>query len=101
MPFELNLTVKVNKKKPRTVYKFAKANYDNIYQDAENLSKEFFNRDPENINTELNSQFFKSGMLTILNRRVPYKKAGSWKDSPWITKDLKRSLRKKKRLYNN
>ena len=30
--FELNLTVKVNKKKPRTVYKFAKANYDDIHQ---------------------------------------------------------------------
>ena len=99
--FELNLAVKVNKKKPRTVYKFAKANYDDIHQDAKNLSKEFFNRDTENINTELNWQFFKSGMLTILNRRVPYKKAGSWNDSPWITKDLKRSLRKKKRLYNN
>ena len=40
-------------------------------------------------------------MLTILNQRAPYKKSGSWNDSPWITKDLKRSLRKQKRLYNN
>lgn len=101
MSFESNLAVKVNKKKPRTVYKFTKANHDDIHQDAENLSKEFFDRNPENINIESNWQFFKSGMLTILNRRVPCKKSGSWNDSPWITKDLKRSLRKQKRLYNN
>ena len=101
MSFELNLAIKVNKKKPRTVYKFTRANHDDIHQNAESLSKEFFDRNPENINTESNWEFFKSGMPTILNRRVPYKTSGSWNDSPWITKDLKRSLRKKKRLYNN
>ena len=39
-------------------------------------------------------------MLSILNSRVPSKKIGSWNDSPWITRDLKKLLRKKKRLYN-
>ena len=96
--FQLNLTVKVSKNKPRTVYKFAKANLEDIHHDAEILSKNFFKRNPENINTKDNWQFFKSGLLSILNSRVPCKKIGSWNDSPWITRDLKKLLRKKKRL---
>ncbi|PFX15492.1 putative RNA-directed DNA polymerase from transposon BS [Stylophora pistillata] len=38
MTFELNLTVKISKKKPRTVYKFAKANLEDIHHDAETLN---------------------------------------------------------------
>ena len=98
--FELNLTVKVSKKKPRSVYKFAKANLEDIHHDAEILNKNFFKRDPINISIEDKWQFFKSGLLSILDSRVPRKKIGSWNDSSWITRDLKRLLRKKKRLYN-
>ena len=39
--------------------------------------------------------------MEILHKRVPKKKLGSWSDAPWMTTDLKRLLRKKKRLYNN
>ncbi|EDO31726.1 predicted protein [Nematostella vectensis] len=99
--FDLNLSVKVNKKKPRIVYKFAKANFTDIRKDATILSNDFFERHPENINVESNWQFFKSGLMNILSRSVPTKKSGSWNNSPWMTRDLKTSLRKKKRLYNN
>ena len=88
--FELHLTVKVSKKKPRTVYKFSKANLEDIHHDAEILSMNFFKRGPENISIEDNWQFFKSGLLSILDSRVPRKKIGSWNDSPWITRDLKK-----------
>ena len=39
--FELNLTVKVSKKKLRTVYKFTKANLEDIHHDSEILSMNF------------------------------------------------------------
>ena len=39
--------------------------------------------------------------MEILHKSVPKKKLGSWSDAPWMTTDLKRLLRKKKRLYNN
>lgn len=73
--FELNLTVKISKKKPRTVYKFAKADLEDIHHDAETLSKNFFKRNPENISIEGNWQFFKSGLLSILDSRVPKKRS--------------------------
>ena len=98
--FELHLTVKVSTKKPRTVYKFSKANLEDIHHDAEIVSMNFFKRGPENISIEDNWQFFKSGLLSILDSRVPRKKIGSWNDSPWITRDLKKLLRKQKRFYN-
>ena len=39
--------------------------------------------------------------MEILHKRVPTKKLGTWSDTPWMTSELKRLLRKKKRLYNN
>ncbi|XP_028403960.1 uncharacterized protein LOC114526557 [Dendronephthya gigantea] len=99
--FDLNLSVKLNKKKPRTVYKFAKANLTDIRREATTLSEDFFERQPDNISIESNWEFFKSGIMDILNRRVPNKKSGSWSNCPWMTRDLKTALRKKKRLYNN
>ena len=39
--------------------------------------------------------------MEILHKRVPVKNLGSWSDTPWMARDLKRLLRKKKRLYNN
>lgn len=47
---------------------------------------------------EDNWQFIKAGLMEILNKKVPKKKLGTQSDTPWITRDLKRLLRKKKRL---
>ena len=71
-------------------FEFSKANLEDIHHDVEILSMNFFKRGPENISIEDNWQFFKSGLLSILDSRVPRKKIGSWNDSPWITRDLKK-----------
>lgn len=47
---------------------------------------------------EDNWQFIKAGLMEILNKKVPKKKLGTQSDTPWITRDLKRLVRKKKRL---
>ena len=47
---------------------------------------------------EDNWQFIKAGLMEILDKKVPKKKLGTQSDTPWITIDLKRLLRKKKRL---
>lgn len=47
---------------------------------------------------EDNWQFIKAGLMEILDKKVPKKKLGTQSDTPWITRDLKRLLRKKKRL---
>ena len=94
------LLVNNNKKKPRILYEFSKANFDAIRDDVKNLSGKFLRRNPENISLEDNWQFFKSGLLEITNQRVPSKRRVSWNELPWITRELKKSLRKKKRLYN-
>lgn len=66
--------------------------------DALELSKAFFGRNPMDYFIEDNWQFIKAGLMEILNKKVPKKKLGTQSDTPWITRDLKRLLRKKKRL---
>ena len=47
LSFDLNLSVKVNKKKPRSVYKFTKTDSNKVRMDATELtSKAFFDRNP-------------------------------------------------------
>ena len=95
------LTIKLNKKKPRSVYKFNNADFNELRMDATKFSKAFFARNPSDYSVEDNWQFFKTGLMEILHKRVPVKKLGSWSDTPWMARDFKRLLRKKKRLYNN
>ncbi|KAG1684579.1 hypothetical protein GQR58_009384 [Nymphon striatum] len=99
--FNLNLAIKSNKKKPRMVYRFSKANFDDIKMDAETLSNKFFERNPEILSVENNWQYFKMGLMKILRDRVPCRRLGSWSNTPWMTRDLKKSLKKKKKLYDN
>ena len=68
--------------------------------DASELSKTFFARNPTDYSVDDNWQFLKAGLIEILDKRVPKKKVGTWSDTPWITRDLKRLLWKKKRLHN-
>lgn len=95
--FDLNLTIKMNKKKPRSVYKFNNTDFNEVRMDATKLSKAFFARNPLDYFVEDNWKFFKAGLMEILHKRVPKKKLSSWSDAPWMTSDFKKLLRKKKR----
>ncbi|EDO30778.1 predicted protein [Nematostella vectensis] len=99
--FDLNVSIKVNKKKPRYVYKLRLTDFDAVRTDAEELGNNFFAREPSQYSVEQNWQMFIEGLLEIANKRVPMKKLGSSSDAPWITREHKRLLRKRKRLYNN
>ena len=67
----------------------------------QSLATAFFARNPSDYSVEDNWQFFKTGLMEILHKRGPVKKLDSWSDTPWMARDFKRLLRKKKRLYNN
>ena len=69
--FDLNLTIKLNKKKPRSVFKFSNTDFNEVRMDATELSKTFFARNPIDYFVEDNWQFFKTGLMEILHKRVP------------------------------
>ena len=73
--FDLNLSIKLNKKTPRSVYKFNNADFNEVRMDATKLSKAFFFRNPSDYSAEDNWQFFKTDLM-----EVPIKKLGSWRD---------------------
>ena len=90
--FDVNLAIKLNKKKPRSVYKFSNTDFNEVRMDATELSKAFFARNSLDYSVEDNWQFFKTGLLEVVRKRVPTKKLVTWSDSPWMTSNLKRQM---------
>ena len=70
------LTINLNKKKPRSVYKFNNADFNELRMDATKLSKAFFAGNHSDYSVEENWQFFKTGLMENLHKRVPVKKTG-------------------------
>ena len=80
--FDLSVTSKMNKKRPRSVYKFNKTKFNEVRMDASELSKTLFARNPTDYSVEENWQFLKAGLIEILDKRVPKKKLGTLSDTP-------------------
>jgi len=62
--------------------------------------KDSFIRSAGDRDVNLNWETFKSELFRLMDKHIPQKKLSSWQDVPWMTNDIKRQIRKKKRLYN-
>ena len=82
----------------RKIYLHHKADLEALRREMSTRSKEFFelcsNRDLES-----NWTFFKNTLLNAVDKHVPSKMSPSKVSLPWITKSLKRHMRKRDRLY--
>ena len=61
--FDLNMTIKMNKKRRRSVYRFNKTNFNEVRMDTSELSKTFCARNPTDYSVEDNWQFLKAGLI--------------------------------------
>ena len=82
----------------RKVYLHHKADLEALRREMSTRSKEFFelcsSRDLES-----NWTFFKNTLLNAVDKHVPSKMSPTKVSLPWITKSLKRHMRKRDRLY--
>ena len=88
-----------NKPKPRTVYKFAQANWEEITKATEDFCTKFA-ADFDKFSVEENWSCFKKFAVDLLNERIPTKLTTSRYNLPWFSKALGRLVRKKQELYN-
>ena len=93
------MKARVNKKKPRTVYQFKKGNMTQLKSEIMNFKNTFL-QNYKNSTIEQNWKEFKTSITEIINKNIPRKTMSDRHDVPWVTKDIKRRIRQKQRLYN-
>ena len=97
---KMELTTKQNRKEPRTIQLFKKANWDGLRNSIINATSRFLSNCPDTKPIEDNWKFFKETLLTGLKQFVPNKTVSGRYNLPWITTKVKRLIRRKQRAYN-
>ena len=86
---------------PRKVLLYRKANWDLIRSKLSDLSDEYFNFNSTSTRTvDENWSFFQDNFQNIINELVPSKTMRKNTHLPWMTTELTRLIRRKKRVYN-
>ena len=94
-----NLTTRSVQNQQRLIQKFNKADWDAIRKDAEILTKQYFDSDPNKRTVAENCHLLENGIRNIISEKVPTKRARRKSSYPWITPEVKRHQRRRDRLY--
>ena len=91
---------KLNKPPPRIVFMWKRANIEVLKTSVKNAMISFIAK--YSIESPINNLWleFKNTVNDLLNRHVPNKLASSRFTQPWITRECKKFIRRKKRSYN-
>lgn len=93
-----DVEIKLQRQPKRSIYIWNMANIHGLQDNVEVFSNEFVRR-PSTEPVEDLWAVFKSECHRLLNTNVPSKVATQRYSQPWITRDLKRLTRKKKRYF--
>ena len=91
---KMNFKAKVNIKKPRKVLLFGKANKDMIQKDLEKLRDYYIVNGMQKSASE-EWEHIKLTIMKTVNSNIPTKFLKPGKDLPWMSKRIKRLIKKK------
>ena len=89
-----------NKKQPREIQLFNKADWPQMKASLKSSSDDFFAGKPEENSVNTNWLYAKHCIADVIQKCVPSKKVSGRYKPPWITGKNKRLIRKKQRAYN-
>ena len=91
-----HVSVKPAKKQPRTIFLYNRGDMDGVRQDLKNLLPRI--KDPTK-STEAKWTTFRDAVSDTIKRHIPTKHTSTRWDVPWMTRPLKRLVRKKQGLF--
>ena len=97
--FDANLKPHIPKKPSRKVYQFHKANKISLKMKAKAVLDKFVKSDPTKNDINTIWCAVKGILNNLLNDYVPYRTIKSRYNLPWITNEIKRSMRKRDRHF--
>ena len=96
--FEVNLKPTRSVKPPHKVYLYNKANFDGLTEFMSDSSSAFFASKPEERSIEENWNMFKTSLTAGMCQFTPQKSSRPKFKLPWIDTNLKREMRKLRRI---
>ena len=98
--YRVNVTVKRHKKPDRYVFQYRKGDLDGIKRDMGEFGAKFLSEDPFKRSVNDNWDLFKENLVNSMKKNIPQKKVSSRWNLPWMTPEIKRLCRKKKRAWD-
>ena len=98
--FTLYTTCDAPNNNPHRTYLFHKANTESMLEDVRAFKDLFFQSDPYKRPVENNWNNFKDMIFEMTNRHVPSRMVKNRKEAPWLNREIKRKISKRRRLYN-
>jgi hypothetical protein len=96
---DCNIKPSQNKKEPRKIYDYKKADWIKIKQESSNF-RETFIKDYLNNNVDKNWRKLKNHINTVMDKFIPSKMTSTRHNLPWLHTKLKRMIKTKQRMYN-
>ena len=94
-----DVRARTTKKSPRKIYKWTKADWDNIKADTSAFADRYQDESREN-SIEENHKLIEDHLKDMLDKHVPSKLSRTRIDLLWLTPALKRKCRRNQRLYD-
>ncbi|XP_072022153.1 uncharacterized protein [Amphiura filiformis] len=98
--FDINMKPKYQVKPPRKMYNFLKADESVLNEKVAAFTQEFLASNPSLNTVDTNWEKIRNCLYEIMNDHVPWKMSNGKRHLPWITRDIKRCMRKRDTLYS-
>ena len=99
-PICLLIQKKRQRKPDRYVYQYKQGDIGGVKDDMKEYSDKFLKSNPQNNTVEENWTNFKVTLIEAMKKHIPQKKISSRWNLPWITTEINKLIRKKRRAYN-
>jgi hypothetical protein len=97
--FETKFKAAINRKEPRNIFIYRKADHVKIRRDLTDFHRKFCESDPMSRSVDENWAMFKKAINDNMEKHIPQKSlSGRW-HQPWINLKLKRQIGRKQRLF--
>ena len=97
---ETKIKAKINRKTPRNIFLYHKANTIEIRSDLSAFHHKFMQSDPLSRSVDGNWNLFREAIENTIEKNIPQKTLPAKWNQPWINKCVKRAIRKRQRLYS-
>ena len=96
--FDINIKCKRVAKPPHKVYLYKRMDSEGLQESVRGIKSKFFNSSPDSRSTNKNWMFFKQELQKSIDMHVPYKITKAKSHLPWLSRTIKRHMRKRDKL---
>ena len=96
--FDINIKCKRVAKPPHKVYLYKRMDSESLQESVRGIKSKFFNSSPDLRSTNENWMFFKQELQKAIDMHVPYKITKAKSHLPWLSRTIKRHMRKRDKL---